>query len=62
MILERLKFPRATHAGIQAIDSAVVTISGIELAEKIKKGQFKTGKFGGRDATMTELWNAAIAA
>ena len=27
---------------------AVVTISGIELAEQIKKGQFKTGKLGGR--------------
>ena len=37
-------------------------ISGIELAEKIKTGQFKTGKLGGRDATMTELWNAALAA
>jgi hypothetical protein len=32
------------------------------LAEKIKKKQFKTGKLGGCDATMTELWNAALAA
>jgi hypothetical protein len=32
------------------------------LAEKIKKGQFKTGKLDGCNATMTELWNAAIAA
>jgi hypothetical protein len=23
---------------------------------KVKKGQLKTGKLGGRDATMTELW------
>ena len=43
-------------------DNAVVTISGIELAEKIKKGQFKTGKLGGCNAMMTELWNAALAA
>jgi transposase-like protein len=43
-------------------DNAVVTISGIELAEKIKKGQCKTGKLGGCKATMTELWNAALAA
>ena len=28
-------------------DNAVVTSSGIELAEKIKKGQFKPGKLGG---------------
>jgi hypothetical protein len=34
----------------------------MELAEKIKKGRFKTGKFGGRNAMMTELWNAALAA
>jgi hypothetical protein len=39
--------------------NAVVTISGIELADKIKKGQFKTGKLGECDATMTEPWNAA---
>jgi hypothetical protein len=32
------------------------------LAEKIKKGKFKTGKLGGCNATMTELWNAALAA
>jgi len=48
--------------GFKRFDNAVVTISGIELAEKIKKGQFKTGKLGGRNATMTELRNAALAA
>jgi hypothetical protein len=44
--------------GLKRLDNA---ISGIELAEKIKKGQFKTGKLGGCKATMTELWNAALA-
>ena len=48
--------------GFKRFDNAVVTISGIELAEKIKKGQFKTGKLGGCNATMTDLWNAALAA
>src|SRR6516164_5508038 len=48
--------------GFKRFDNAVVTISGIELAEKIKKGQFKTGKLGGSKATMSELWNAALAA
>jgi len=48
--------------GFKRFDNAVVTISGIELAEKIKKGQFKTGKLGGAQATMSELWNAALAA
>ncbi len=32
------------------------------MAIKIKKGQFKIGKLGGCNATMTELWNAALAA
>jgi transposase-like protein len=48
--------------GFKRFDNAMVTISGIELAEKIKKGQFKTGKLGGAEATMSELWNAALAA
>ena len=48
--------------GFKRFDNALVTISGIELAEKIKKGQFKTGKLGGPRATLSELWNAALAA
>jgi len=38
-----------------------VIISGIELAEKIKKNQFKFGKLGGPKATMPEIWRAAMA-
>ena len=30
--------------GFKRFDHAAVTVSGIELAEKNKKGQFKTGK------------------
>jgi hypothetical protein len=30
--------------GFKRFDNAAVTISGIELAAKIKKGQYKTGK------------------
>jgi transposase-like protein len=48
--------------GFKRFDNPVVTISGIELTEKIKKGQFKIGKLGGRHATMADLWNAALAA
>jgi transposase-like protein len=48
--------------GFKRFDNAAVTISGIGLAEKIKKGQFKTGKLGDRKATMSERWNAALAA
>ena len=34
----------------------------IELAEKIKKGQFKMGKLGGRQTTLPEIWRAALSA
>jgi hypothetical protein len=48
--------------GCKQFDNAAVMISGIELAEKIKKGQYQTGKLSGRKATISELWNAALAA
>jgi hypothetical protein len=44
--------------GFKRFDHASVTISGIELAEKIKKGRFKTGKFRNRKLT---LWTALAA-
>jgi hypothetical protein len=46
---------------IQTIQQCGSHHSGIELAEKIKKGQFKTGKFGGCRATMSEMWSAVLA-
>jgi transposase-like protein len=48
--------------GLKSFRTAVVVIGGIELAEKIKKGQFKIGKLGGRTARMQQIWQAALAA
>jgi len=48
--------------GFKRFDHAAITSSGIELAEKIKKGQFKIGKLKNRTATMSEQWSAALAA
>jgi len=48
--------------GLKSFRTAAVVIGGLELAEKIKKGQFKLGKLGGRTATMPEIWQAALAA
>ena len=48
--------------GLKSFRNAVVVIGGSELAEKIKKRQFKIGQLGGRTATMPELWQAALAA
>ena len=58
----RVKQRSRPMLGFKRFDNAAVTISGIELAERIKKGQFKTGKLGGCRATMSELWSAALAA
>jgi transposase-like protein len=48
--------------GFKRFDTAAVTITGIELAEKIKKEQFKIGKLPGRPATAPEIWAALLAA
>ena len=48
--------------GLKTLRTAAVVISGIELAEKIKKRQYKTGKLDGRTATMPAIWQAALAA
>jgi transposase-like protein len=48
--------------GLKSLQTADIVISGIELAEKIKKVQFKLGKLGGRRATLPEIWRAALAA
>jgi hypothetical protein len=47
---------------LQSFRTAAVVTGGIELAEKLKKGQFKIGKLGRRTATMPEIWQAALAA
>jgi len=58
----RVKQRLRSMLGLKSIRTAAVVIRGIELAEKIKKGQFKVGKLGGRTATMPEIWQAALAA
>ena len=58
----RVKHRLAPMLGLKSFRTAAVVISGIELAEKIKKEQFKIGKLGGTTATMPEIWRAALAA
>jgi transposase-like protein len=48
--------------GFKRFGTAAVTISGIELAEKIRKHQFKTGNLPGRPATAPDIWAAILAA
>ena len=58
----RMKQRLRPMLGLKSFRTAVVVISGIELAEKIRKGQYRTGKIGGRTATMPTIWQAALAA
>ena len=46
--------------GFKRFDTATITISGIELAEKIKKAQFKIAKLARRSATAPTIWAAVL--
>jgi transposase-like protein len=48
--------------GFKRFDTAAITITGIELAEKIRKHQFKSGKLAGRPKTVSGIWAAVLAA
>jgi len=48
--------------GFKRFDTATVTIRGIELAEKIKKGQFNLEKLAGKPVTIPAIWTAVLAA
>lgn len=47
--------------GLKSFETAEMVIRGIELAEKIEKGRFKTGKPDGHRATLAEIRRAAPA-
>ena len=47
--------------GLKSFQTGDMVIRGIELAEKIKKEQFKMGKLGGCRATLPEIWRTASA-
>jgi len=58
----RIKQRLRPMLGLKSSETAARAIGGIERAEKIKKGQFKIGKLGGRRAMPQEIWQAALAA
>ena len=57
----RVKHWIRAMVGWKSFSAVVVTISGIELTEKIRKGRFKIGKLGGGKATIPEIWRVALA-
>jgi transposase-like protein len=63
--LDRARSPKdqaavAADVGLKSFETAARVIGGIELAEKIKKGQFKIGKLSGRRAISQEIWQACF--
>jgi transposase-like protein len=58
----RVKHRIRPMLGFKRFDTAAITISGIELVEKIRKHQFKTGKLAGRPKTAPEIWATILAA
>ena len=47
--------------GFKTFGNAQVTLSGIEFANKIKKGQFDTSEITGPGAMILQVWEAALA-
>jgi transposase-like protein len=48
--------------GFKTFGNAQVTLSGIELANKIKKRQFDTSEITGPGSMILQVWEAALAA
>jgi len=57
-----VKLRLAPMLGLKRFRSASITIAGIELMHRIRKGQFKLGKLGIKNKTAPEIWNAVLAA
>ena len=52
----------AVMAGFKDFRHAVITIAGIELMHRIRKGQFRLGRLGAQGRTAPAVWNAVIGA
>jgi hypothetical protein len=48
--------------GFKTFGNAEVTLSGIELTNKIKKGQFDTSEIISPRAMILQVWEAVLAA
>ena len=48
--------------GFKNFDCAVITIAGVELLRRIRKGQFASGRLRLKNQTAPAIWNAVLAA
>jgi transposase-like protein len=57
-----IKLRLGSMLGLKRFRSASITIAGIELIHRIRKGQFKLGKLRIKDNKAPAIWNAVLAA
>jgi hypothetical protein len=50
---------RQVHEHI-LVDNAAITIAGVELQHRIRKGQFALGPLRVQGRTAPEIWNAVL--
>jgi hypothetical protein len=48
--------------GLKRFRSAAITIAGIELMHRIRKGQFRLGRLRVKENRTPEIWDAVLAA
>ena len=46
--------------GLKSFRNAAITISGIELIHKIRKGQYDTSKISQSGVRVAQLWEAVL--
>ena len=52
----------AVMLGFKGFRNAAITIAGIELLHRIRKGQFRLGRLGVQDRAAPAVWNAVLQA
>jgi transposase-like protein len=57
-----IKLRLGSMLGFKRFRNASITIAGIELMHRIRKGQFKLGRLRIKDNRAPEIWNAVLAA
>ena len=55
-----IKYRTNLMLGFKRFRSAAITISGIELMQRIRKGQFDLCAFGLKDTAAPSVWNAVL--
>jgi IS6 family transposase len=57
-----VKLRIAAMLGFKVFRNAAITISGIELMRRIRKGQFKLSRLRIKETSVPAVWNAVLSA